>query len=485
MSSQLASSLYFYDLETSGFNPRAARIMQFAGQRVDLDLRPLGEPHNILIKLPEDVLPDPDAIIVTGITPQKTNEEGLSEAEFLKIFESEIAVPGTIFVGFNSVRFDDEFMRYMLYRNFYDAYEWTWKDDRSRWDMLDVVRMTRALRPEGIEWPFASDGRPSNKLEDLTKVNNLDHSNAHDALSDVTATLSVARLIRDKQPKLFNYLLEMRRKDDVAKLVESGKPIIYTSGKYSSEHLKTTVVGFVGKHPDAGAALVLDLRHDPSDVLQMTTSEIVEAWKWHPKGYEGPNLPIKTMKYNRCPSIAPLSVLDDSSAKRLEIGMDKINTNFEILNKHKDQILEALTKALAVMNKEQQAELFAQTTDVEAKLYDSFIGNEDRRLMVEMRQSEPSEFTSYIAKFKDKRLPELAKLYKARNFKKSLSDDELKEWELHCQNKLLSGGETSKLASYFERIQQIRQLPTTTAKQASLLTDLELYGQSLLPSDVL
>ncbi|HSX37189.1 MAG TPA: exodeoxyribonuclease I, partial [Patescibacteria group bacterium] len=196
----MAASFFFYDLETSGFNPREARVMQFAGQRTDMELNPVGEPVNVLIKLPPDVLPDPDAVLVTGITPQQTIADGLTEAEFLKYFYEEVVKPDTIFLGFNSIRFDDEFMRYLHYRNFYDAYEWQWQDGCSRWDLLDVVRATRALKPEGIEWPFAPDGKPANRLEYLTKVNKLDHYKAHDAMSDVHATIAMAKLVRTKQP---------------------------------------------------------------------------------------------------------------------------------------------------------------------------------------------------------------------------------------------------------------------------------------------
>src|SRR3954451_6528569 len=120
----MAASFFFYDLETSGFDPRSARIMQFAGQRTDMDLKPIGEPVNVLIKLTPDVVPSPDAILITGITPQQTLADGLTEAEFMKLFYDEAVRPDTVFVGFNNIRFDDEFMRFMHYRNFYDAYEW-------------------------------------------------------------------------------------------------------------------------------------------------------------------------------------------------------------------------------------------------------------------------------------------------------------------------------------------------------------------------
>jgi len=274
----MADSFFFYDLETSGFDPRNARIVQFAGQRTDFDFRPIGDPINELIALSRDVLPDPDAVLITGITPQQTQAEGLTEAEFLKIFQKEVVQPGTIFLGFNSIRFDDEFMRFLLYRNFYDSYQWQWQDNCSRWDILDVVRMTRALRPDGIQWPFAPDGRPANRLEMLTQVNKLSHEGAHDALSDVLATIQVAKLVHDKQPELFNYLLSVRGKKAVAELVTSGKPFVYTSGRYPSENLHTTAGVQLARHTQSDTSLVYDLRHDPTPFLDMTIDEMIKAW---------------------------------------------------------------------------------------------------------------------------------------------------------------------------------------------------------------
>jgi exodeoxyribonuclease-1 len=315
-----AASLFFYDLETSGINPRSARIMQFAGQRTDLKLKPIGEPVNLIVKLSDDVLPEPDAIMITGITPQQTKADGITEAEFLKIFSDEVATPGTIFTGFNSVRFDDEFMRYLHYRNFYDPYEWQWQDDRGRWDLLDVVRLTRALRPDGIQWPFEPGGKPSNRLELLTSVNNLEHTDAHDALSDVRATIAVARLIYNKQTKLFEYLLSMRGKKAVAGLVDNAQPFVYASGKYPAEFEKTTVVVKLSDHPERQGALVYDLRHDPSQYLDKSASQLAELWRWK-KDSKEPRLPVKTLQYNRVPAVAPIGVLDTASQKRLQIDL--------------------------------------------------------------------------------------------------------------------------------------------------------------------
>lgn len=474
----MKQTFFFYDLETSGINPREQRIMQFAGQRMDMDLNAAGEPHNYLLKLTDDVLPDPWAIMVTGITPQKTKQEGLTEAAFLQIFHEQIAVPRTIFVGFNTVRFDDEFMRYLHYRNFYDAFEWHWKDGRSRWDLLDVTRMMRALRPQGIEWPFAADGKPTNRLEFLTRVNNLSHENAHDALSDVRATIDIARLVKDKQPKLFEYLLSMRDKQKIKALVTSGEPFVYSSGKYTSERHKTAVVMYVGDNPKTGA-LVYDLYYDPTDWLTKTAEELADAWKWK-KDSDEPRLPVKTLQYNRCPAVAPLSVLDEKSKKRLGVTDKAIKQHQEVLLKHKEAFYDNLLEALVILNKQQQSDMFASHQYVDAQLYDGFFGSGDKRLIEKVHKSSKLELTTLRPKFTDKRLQPLFTLYKARNFPEILSPEEQEEWQDFKTKKLLDGGEASRLAEYFNMLQKIAA--DTTIKNEYILEELKLYGESIAPS---
>lgn len=481
----MKQTLYFYDLETSGFNPRQQRIMQFGGQRVDMNLKPIGEPHNVLIRLHEDVLPDPDAVLVTGITPQKTQTDGMTEAEFLKLFYKEIAVPNTIFVGYNTIRFDDEFMRFLHWRNFYDAYEWQWKDGRGRWDLLDVVRMTRALRPEGIKWPFDSEGRPSNRLELLTSINKLAHEGAHDALSDVKATIDLARLLYAKQPKLFNFLLEMRDKKAIADLVEQQEPFVYTSGKYPSEFEKTTVVARVMPHPDRQGALVYDLRHDPRPFAAMSPRQLVDAWTWRKDRDEAaePRLPVKNLLYNRCPAVAPLSVLDDASKQRLEIDSKILRVNYKLLQEAQEKFSHNLQAALKLLDARQQEKLFAEPSDVDSQLYDGFLSEADRKLLPGVRSSPPEKLMEAGKRFKDIRSQALLPLYKARNYPRLLTGEERAAWERHCQRKLLEGGEASKLARYFARIKELAGAEHSTKKQQFLLEDLKLYGEQFIPAE--
>ena len=459
--------------------------MQFAGQRTDLDLNPIGEPHNILIALTEDVLPDPDAILVTGITPQHTIAEGTTEADFMQTFSSEIATPGTIFVGYNTIRFDDEFMRCIHYRNFYDPYQWQWKDGRSRWDLLDVVRMTRALRPEGINWPVDKEDKATNRLELLTKENGLDHSHAHDALNDVLATIALARLLRSKQPKLFDWLLKVRDKQSVKTVVQGGMPFVYSSGKYPGEFEKTTVVTMLAENSRGDGALVYDLRYDPTPFLGMSPTELVEAWVWQkPEDRDptNPRLPIKTIKYNRCPAVAPLAVLDEDSQKHIKIDMQKVEQHRAILASAHDWTATVL-EALDIMDGKQQQTFAGLETTVDEQIYDGFMSDGDARIMEQIRSADPSDLSSYIAKCKDKRLRELLPLYKARNFPKKLTDEERAAWEAYKHKQLIAGGEKSRLARYFARIEELSKRSYLTPEQRYVLEDLNLYGQSLMPSD--
>lgn len=474
MSTSANLTFYFYDLETSGFNPRNDRIMQFGGQRVDMNLKAVGEPDDMLIALTDDILPSPDAILVTGITPQKTKSEGYSEAEFLKIFHENIAIPGTIFVGYNTVRFDDEFIRFLQYRNFYDAYEWQWKDNRGRWDMLDVVRMTRALRPDGITWPFDSSGKPSNRLELLTSVNKLDHANAHDALSDVNATLSLARLLKSKQTKLYDYLFKMRDKKKVAQMVDVGEPFVYVSGKFASEFEKATVVIKIADHPKKQGSLVYDLRHDPALFVDMTPEKLVDAWKYK-KDRTDAQLPIKTLQYNRCPAVAPISVLDTDSKKRLSIDMNIIENNRQKLQSN-DKFINNILKALEIMDKQQQTRLMENENDVDSRLYDSFLQDNDHQLLNKIHIVSPEELISDKFSFKDERMSKLLPLYKARNFPKKLTDAERAEWEAFRDAKI-----ANQMPGYLKRLQELA-LVTKDNEKLYLLEELRLYAESLSPS---
>ena len=479
----MAASFFFYDLETSGINSRSARIMQFAGQRTDMDLNPIGEPVNALIKLTPDVVPEPDAIMITGITPQSTLVDGYTEADFLQFFYEEVVQPDTIFMGFNSVRFDDEFMRFLHYRNFYDPYEWQWQNGCSRWDLLDVVRMTRALRPEGIEWPFTTDGKPTNRLELLTKVNGLDHAHAHDALNDVLATIAVAKLIKDKQPKLFQHLLDYRNKKTVAPLVESGAPFIYTAGRYPSSTLHTTAAVWLHTNSQA-SAMVYDLRYDPTQFMDMTVEELVKVWQYT-KDPDALRLPVKSLKFNHCPAVAPLGVIKDQTAQdRLELPVTTVAKHLALLKPKQQAFTDKLVQAVELMDIErEQTFLVDNQQTVDERLYDGFFGPGDKQAMQRVRSTKGEGLTETAFEFSDDRLKSLLPLYKARNYPQSLTSEERAAWDEFCHNQVFAGDQHSKLAKFFKRLAELAADEKISDEKKYLLEELQLYGQSIVPAD--
>lgn len=473
----MTQTFFWYDLETSGINPRTQRIMQFAGQRTDMDLNPVGDPVNVFVKLSEDILPEPDAVLLTGITPQQTLQDGLTEVEFLQLFHEQVATPGTIFVGYNTVRFDDEFMRCLHYRNFYDAYQWQWQDGRGRWDLLDVVRMTRALRPDGIQWPVTADGAPTNRLELITKLNGLDHEHAHDALNDVLASIAVAQLIRDKQPKLFAWLLQHRTKQAVQQFVNENPVFLYSTGKYANEVEKTAAVMVVGD--DNQGVLVYDLRHDPARFAGMTAEQLVERLAWSKDPDAPARLPLKLMRYNRCPAVSPVSVLRDSAVQeRLKITPDTIAQHQKTLLAD-GALLDVMREAYRMYTEKIQTQSQPDKHCDEC-LYDGFFSDHDCQLMSVIRAALPGELADIGRDLQDKRLQDMLPLYKARNFAQYLTDEERAAWETYRHQQLLDGGTGSRLAKFMHRLGELAQTEAGSNSRY-LLEELQLYAESIMP----
>lgn len=468
----MAQTFFFYDLETSGLNARQDRIMQFAGIRTDRNFKQIGEAYNVLVALNDDTLPSPGALMITGISPQKTVEEGYTEAEFAKMLNDEIFTEDTIILGFNSIRFDDEFIRALLWRNYYDPYEWSYKDGRSRWDMLDVVRLTRALRPEGIEWPVV-DGVPVNKLELISKANGLEHTNAHDALSDVEALIGVAKLIHEKQPKLFDYLLGMRDKNAVKKLVnlEAPQPFVYASGRYDSDHNKTTIA-YPLVAADFGNVFVYDLRYDPTDWVNKSVAELEKIlttpYKERDESYQ--KIPVKKMQYNRSPAVAPIGVLSqDDGWKKLDLDLETIEKHRNILLKYPDFAKRC-------------AELLLKRSDypplpyAEGKLYDGFVSDKDKMRSEVVRNASSDELAKYTPDFSDARLKEIFVRYKARNFPRALAGDERSEYEAWRAEYLQKAA-----PGFVKELDAVSRRSDLSDHQQYIIEELKLWLERVMP----
>lgn len=425
----VAPTFYIHDYETFGLSPSMDRPAQFAGIRTDQDFNIIGEPLVIYCKPPVDYLPQPEACLVTGITPQKAMKDGLCEADFMRLIHEQFATPGTCVMGFNNIAFDDEVTRYALYRNFYDPYAYSWQNGNSRWDILNVVRACYALRPEGISWPVDDKGAPRFRLEMLSASNGISHANAHDALSDVIATIEMAKLVKKAQPKLFSYLFDLRNKNKVKALIDvvSIKPLVHVSSRFPATQGCMSWVAPLGWHPtNQNAVMLVDLSQDISPLLELNSDEICERL-FTPKSELGDlaRIPVSLAHINKCPVLAPASTLAAERAQQLGIDKELCLKNLAMLRAHP----EVRQKLADVYSQEFTG---SKNTDPDTQLYDGFFSQADKSTMDLVRATPPDLLGYHPFKFNDPRLPEMLFRYRARNWPHTLSEVEQKRWGQHC-----------------------------------------------------
>lgn len=469
------TSIFWYDYETTGINPRCDRPLQMAGLRTDFDLNEIDEPVNLYCQPSDDILPHPAACAITGITPGRLSEQGLSEADFMTRVHAQLAAPGTCGAGYNTLRFDDEMTRYSLYRNFFDPYAREWQGGNSRWDLIDVVRAAYALRPDGIVWPTDDEGRVTLKLERLTAANGIDHGNAHEALSDVRATIALARLIRDKQPKLYDWLFQLRSKQKVLDQIRLLQPMVHVSGRFSAARNYIGVVLPLAWHPrNKNALIVCDLHLDPQGLLDLDAETLRQRLYTRRDDLAEGELPVplKLIHINKCPVVAPLAVLRPEDQQRLGLDMALYRQRALRLN---DAAKVWQDKVAGVYAREE----FSFSQDPEQQLYDGFIGDRDRRLCEQVRTVDPAQLAQPQWPFDDERLPELLFRYRARNFSDTLSFEEQERWRIFCQKRLSDPewGAPNTVESFIEAAAQLAL--TATSFQQEVLDQWNEYVQDL------
>ncbi len=468
------NTLYWHDYETWGANPPKDKPVQFAGIRTDEALNIIGEPLMCYCKPSNDCLPQPEACLITGISPQYAMEKGRVEVEFFRLIHHELAQAGTCGVGYNSIRFDDEVTRYGLYRNFYDPYEREWKNGNSRWDIIDMVRLVYALRPDHINWPLREDGTPSFKLEALSAANGLVHDAAHDALSDVYATIALAKLIKQQYPALYDYAYALRDKRRASALIDLAqrKPLLHISSRFSSAHGCAALVVPIMQHPtNANSIIAYDLSVHPEPLLSLSAAEVSERIysKQHdlPEGIE--RIPLKEIHLNKSPMLVTAKMLDDNIAERLSIDKNACNKHWQLLR---------AANITATLTEVYSSNPFPPKVDPEQQLYDGFINSRDRQLFPAIRNASPAALAAFASQLSDQRLKVLLFRYRARNYPETLTPEEQLQWEEWRYYRLTDSdaGASITLDHFFARLDELQITPEQEALKISLLD----YADSLL-----
>ncbi|WP_225087858.1 exodeoxyribonuclease I [Pectobacterium colocasium] len=474
MAEKTQPTFFIHDYETFGKHPARDRPAQFAGVRTDMDFNIIGEPLVIYCRPADDYLPEPEAVMITGITPQVALTKGVNEAEFARQIHDAFSVPGTCIMGYNNIRFDDEVSRNIFYRNFYDPYAYSWQNGNSRWDLLDALRACYALRPEGIVWPENDDGLPSFRLEHLTKANGISHEQAHDAMSDVYATIAMAKLFKQAQPKLFEYLFTLRNKNKISALIDipQMKPLVHVSGMFGAARSNTSWVVPLAWHPDnRNAVIMCDLAGDMTPLLELDSETLRERLYTRRDALEAGQsaVPLKLVHINKCPVLAPANTLRPEDAERLGIDRQRCLDNLALLRNNasvREKVVELFADEPA----------FVASDDVDLRLYDGFFGDADRMAMKIIQETAPQNLPALDLTFADNRLEPLFFRYRARNFPGTLDDREQQRWLQHRRMVFTP----ERLQDYLSELSNLYQLHEDDKEKMAQLKALYAYAQELV-----
>ena len=478
--SDQTQTLLWHDYETFGLDPRWDRPSQFAAIRTDLNFNPIGEPMMWYCQPADDYLPSAGACLVTGVTPQKALQEGLPEVEFMARINEQMSQPGTCSLGYNSLRFDDEFTRFGLYRNLFDAYGREWQGGNSRWDLIDLVRTASSIRSEGINWPKNEAGEIVLKLDQLAPANGIEHADAHDALADVRATIELARLLKQAQPRLYNYVFQLKHKAQVWGQLDltMRKPVLHVASIYGRKKGYLSLVGAFAKHPtNNNGVLVFDLRQDPRQWRGYSSAQLQELLftnkKQLPEGAVRPA--ISEIQVNKCPVVAPLQTLADDKAGEFGLNKNSCQNHLNYLQQD-PELCNALVDAFA--NRPGFAEV-----DVDGGLYGGgFFSDKDRGLMNKVHQHGPETWLQDNFAFADSRLGEMLFRLKARNYPQELTEQEAQRWEDFRSQRLLDPS-VSGARTYDQFAKELNDLAKTTTEpdKIAVLEELHMYAESIYP----
>jgi len=321
--------LVFYDTESSGVDRDYDQIYQLAAIETDLDLNPIqGSEANLICRPRRDIVPSPEAFLVHKLDIDALISNGMSEYELAKRVRNLFrAAPATGIMGYNNFAYDDEMIRRLLFRNGLPPYEHEFKDGNYRADIYGLVRMAYAFRPEILSWPTGQDGEVSLKLEDLSNANGFSHENAHEALSDVRATIQVAKAVKENNPRLWQYFLSMTNKEHALTMLRKQEPLMYVSSFINRRFRHSTMVCPLIAHPtNSNAMICVDLRYDPTDLLSMSEDELRRYLftPQHKLEENAPHVPLINIAANKQPIIVPTNqILTPDLASQVALDVDR------------------------------------------------------------------------------------------------------------------------------------------------------------------
>ena len=457
----MQASYLFYDLETSGLDKSFDQVQQFAAIRTDLDLNEI-ERHEIFIRINPDCIPSPEALIVHRVGIEHCQKIGLCEYEGIKRIHEILNTPHTISIGYNTLGFDDEFLRFSFFRNLLTPYTHQYANQCARADLFPMCALYRWQGSSALEWP-EKDGRPSLKLELINACNDLAQGQAHNAMVDVEATVSLARRLKKCDAEwqyalgFFHKVTEGKRLQKLPRQNEALPPTaMMIDGRFGANNLYQAPVLFLGHHRHYKNQTMW-LRLDTEGLETLCPENLTSTpWVIKKKQAEAPFfLPMQTRFMER---------MSNEQMTRYE-------TNWLAISKQ-PSLIQALQEHYL---NETYPEI--ENIALEASLYQiAFPTQTVTQQLAHCHQNElPTEAISL--------LPEpqktLGHYLLARNYPERCSETIMTAYHAHCQKAFQSrinhqGKASRTLSETYEALKSCRS-QTLDAQQQQLLQELETH----------
>ena len=388
----------FYDFETTGRSGTWDQIIQVGAVLVNAEFQELDR-FEAKCGLKPGLVPEPGALLVNKTTPDMLRKTNLSHyglvEQMLQTFKK---WSPALFIGYNSIGFDEEFLRKTLFKTLNDPYL-TQLDGNKRGDILGLIRTAHLYYPECIKTPTSDKGNAVFKLDQLAPMNGIEHGNAHDAIGDVLATIGIAKIIADKAPAVWKSSLMTASKAEVNTIVQNEK--LFCFNEYFYGKARPFVVTFLCFHPKYNWPQCFDLKEDPQTYFNMTMENLKDAMKKSPKI-------IRSVKNNKHPVIMNPKFGENFEGYK-QLGMKKLMERAEMLQGNE----EFKKKVVRILEEEaQEKEDLDSQLDIEAEesIYSGgFASDKDRSAMKEFHQSDWKDKLLVADKFKDPRFNYFAK----------------------------------------------------------------------------
>lgn len=385
-------SFVFYDTETTGTLTAFDQILQFGAIKTDYELNELAR-FEIRCRLLPYVVPAPSAMRVTGVTVDKLTAPALpSHYEMVRAIQAKLEEwSPAVFIGHNSLRFDEHLLRQALYKTLHAPYL-TNTNGNCRTDSLRMIQAVNLFKPGTLSIPADSKDKPIFKLDRLASANGFDHYTAHDAMGDVEATIHMCRLLMERADDHWSNFVRFAQKATVLDFVEEEKVFSLTEFYYGKAF--SWLVTSIGPNPENSSELfVFDLSNDPSEFAALDDDELATRLGTHPK-------PVRSLRSNACPCI--LAYEDAPEFQRARgPDIDKLREHAAKL-KADETLGRRLIDTLVGTRPTREP-----SVHVEEQIYDGFADNSDQALMTRFHEMEWSDRAGVIAGFSDPRFKTL------------------------------------------------------------------------------